>query len=122
MKNLLVLLLLIPSLSWGEPIHLECIEREVEYKISVYLDLENKVSFNKNNPDDLEFYYYEIVLEGDDKYIAMEDFITDTEIFASDEDFSSSIKLFRMTGELRWYNGSGENTDTFDCKALEKKF
>ena len=52
----------------------------------------------------------------------MEDFITDTEIFASDEDFSSSIKLFRMTGELRWYNGSGENTDTFDCKVLEKKF
>ena len=122
MKTFLALLFLIPSLSWGEPIYFECIEREVEYKISGYFDLENKVSFSKNNPDVSEFYYYEIVLEGDDKYIATEDTITDTEIFASAEDFSSSIQLFRMTGELRWYNGSGENTDTFDCKVLEKKF
>ena len=120
MKSLLALLLLIPSLSRGEPIHLECIEREVEYKISVYLDLDNKVSFNKNNPDDLEFYYYEMFLE-DIEYQIIEDGITETEIHASAEDFSSSIMLDRMTGELHWFNGS-ELTDTFDCKVIKRKF
>ena len=30
-KIILALLLLIPSLSWGEPIYLECMHQEIEY-------------------------------------------------------------------------------------------
>jgi len=121
MKTILALLLLIPSLSRGEPINLECIEQEAGYFIRAYLDLENKVSFNKNNPDDLEFYYYEMFLE-DIEYQIIEDGITETEIHASAEDFSSSIMLDRMTGELYWFNGGYEITDTFDCKVIKRKF
>ena len=110
MKTLLPLLLLIPSLSWGKPVFLECIDRE-------YPDSSlprNIVSFDldtgKLTTFDNKFSY--LIYQANDAEILAQEVNTNT---------PSLLHISRITGEMMLVI-SDTNYAYYDCEVAKKKF
>ena len=109
MKFLLTLFLLIPSLSWSEPIYLECIERE--YPESSLP--KNIISFDLDTG---------LLTTFDNRFTYMMYKANDIEILAQEANSSnpSFISINRITGETIFQ--SDTLVQIYDCELRKRKF
>jgi hypothetical protein len=109
MKTLLALLLLIPSLSWGDEINLLCIESEDGWegmKFDIDINLEKEMLWDDNGN-------YYVIIKLTDKYL-----------YAFRDSFKRKVEMDRSTGEGRFYNTEGGilREYSFQCRIKSNIF
>ena len=108
MKTLLALLLLIPSLSWGNEIYLECIDRDMpELKEIVIIDLPNYTLWTQGG-----MFQYMIYQQNNALIRAQE----------ANTGGTSTVIIDRLTGVYTLLDDDGNWLATSDCEPIRKKF
>ena len=109
MKILLTLLLLIPSLSWGQETNLLCTVTDTDWEgisIDIDIDLEKEILWDDGGR------YYKITQ------------LTDRYLYAYRDTYKRRVTIDRSTGEGKFYNDEGGylREFSFECVVKSKLF